>query len=240
MRMGTRHPMEGCGQAPVGSRARWRSPRRAHPRGREPGAAARAVQRVRGGRAAARGARARGRRLGRRPPARHRRAGRLAPRRSRTRSAPSATSRSCARTTATATAIDEVELDPSWHWCLRQAIEREMHSLPWRDPQPGAPRRARGALLRLGPGELGRHVPGLDDLLGDPGAARGAGARRRVGAAHHAAELRRRRARGHGDDREAGRLRRAREHHARASRTATPGRSPATSGSAPIRPATSS
>jgi putative acyl-CoA dehydrogenase len=34
--------------------------------------------------------------------------------------------------------IDEVELDPSWHWSLRQAIEREMHSLPWRDPQPGA------------------------------------------------------------------------------------------------------
>jgi putative acyl-CoA dehydrogenase len=34
--------------------------------------------------------------------------------------------------------IDEVELDPSWHWCLRQAIEREMHCLPWRDPQPGA------------------------------------------------------------------------------------------------------
>jgi putative acyl-CoA dehydrogenase len=34
--------------------------------------------------------------------------------------------------------IDRVELDPSWHWCLRQAIEREIHSLPWRDPQPGA------------------------------------------------------------------------------------------------------
>ncbi len=34
--------------------------------------------------------------------------------------------------------IDEVELDPSWHWCLRQAIEREMHSLPWRDPRPGS------------------------------------------------------------------------------------------------------
>jgi putative acyl-CoA dehydrogenase len=34
--------------------------------------------------------------------------------------------------------IDQVELDPSWHWCLRQAIEREIHSLPWRDPQPGA------------------------------------------------------------------------------------------------------
>ncbi len=34
--------------------------------------------------------------------------------------------------------VNEVELDPSWHWCLRQAIEREIHSLPWRDPQPGA------------------------------------------------------------------------------------------------------
>jgi putative acyl-CoA dehydrogenase len=34
--------------------------------------------------------------------------------------------------------IDEVDLDPSWHWLLRQAIEREIHSLPWRDPQPSA------------------------------------------------------------------------------------------------------
>ena len=34
--------------------------------------------------------------------------------------------------------VDRVELDPSWHWLLRQAIEREIHSLPWRDPQPGA------------------------------------------------------------------------------------------------------
>jgi putative acyl-CoA dehydrogenase len=34
--------------------------------------------------------------------------------------------------------IDEIDLDPSWHWLLRQAIERELHSLPWRDPQPGA------------------------------------------------------------------------------------------------------
>ena len=42
--------------------------------------------------------------------------------------------------------IDRVELDPSWHWCLRQAIEREIHSLPWRDPRPGtraSPRHAR-------------------------------------------------------------------------------------------------
>jgi putative acyl-CoA dehydrogenase len=34
--------------------------------------------------------------------------------------------------------IDEVELDPSWHWLLRGAVEREIHSLPWRDATPGA------------------------------------------------------------------------------------------------------
>ena len=33
--------------------------------------------------------------------------------------------------------IDEVELDPSWHWLLRGAIEREIHSLPWHAKQPG-------------------------------------------------------------------------------------------------------
>jgi putative acyl-CoA dehydrogenase len=43
---------------------------------------------------------------------------------------------------------DRVELDPSWHWLLRQAIEREIHSLPWRDPQPGA-HVVRGALMFL-------------------------------------------------------------------------------------------
>ncbi len=34
--------------------------------------------------------------------------------------------------------IDEVELDPSWHWLLRGAIEREIHGLPWRNEAPGA------------------------------------------------------------------------------------------------------
>ena len=34
--------------------------------------------------------------------------------------------------------IDEVELDPSWHWLLGGAVARGMHSLPWRDPRPGA------------------------------------------------------------------------------------------------------
>src|SRR4051794_28997111 len=32
--------------------------------------------------------------------------------------------------------VDQVDLDPSWHWLLRGAVEREIHALPWRDPQP--------------------------------------------------------------------------------------------------------
>jgi putative acyl-CoA dehydrogenase len=34
--------------------------------------------------------------------------------------------------------IDRVELDPSWHILLRGAVEREIHSLPWRSSEPGA------------------------------------------------------------------------------------------------------
>src|SRR5690242_1475892 len=44
--------------------------------------------------------------------------------------------------------IDEVELDPSWHWLLRGAVEREIHALPWRDARPGA-HVARAALEML-------------------------------------------------------------------------------------------
>ena len=33
--------------------------------------------------------------------------------------------------------IDEVELDPSWHWLLRGAIERGMSGLPWREDSAG-------------------------------------------------------------------------------------------------------
>jgi putative acyl-CoA dehydrogenase len=44
--------------------------------------------------------------------------------------------------------IDEVELDPSWHWLLRGAIEREIHSLPWREERAGG-HVVRGALLML-------------------------------------------------------------------------------------------
>jgi putative acyl-CoA dehydrogenase len=34
--------------------------------------------------------------------------------------------------------IDQVDLDPSWHWLLAGAVNRAIHSLPWRDPRPGA------------------------------------------------------------------------------------------------------
>jgi putative acyl-CoA dehydrogenase len=34
--------------------------------------------------------------------------------------------------------IDEVALDPSWHWLLSGAVSRAIHSLPWRDSEPGA------------------------------------------------------------------------------------------------------
>jgi putative acyl-CoA dehydrogenase len=33
--------------------------------------------------------------------------------------------------------IDQVELDPSWHWLLRGAVEREIHGLPWRAGETG-------------------------------------------------------------------------------------------------------
>ncbi|MDQ6607534.1 MAG: acyl-CoA dehydrogenase family protein, partial [Actinomycetota bacterium] len=34
--------------------------------------------------------------------------------------------------------VDEVDLDPSWHWLLRGAVQRGIAGLPWRDPRPGA------------------------------------------------------------------------------------------------------
>jgi putative acyl-CoA dehydrogenase len=34
--------------------------------------------------------------------------------------------------------IDQVELDPSWHWLLDGAVARQIHALPWADPRPGA------------------------------------------------------------------------------------------------------
>ncbi len=45
--------------------------------------------------------------------------------------------------------IDQVELDPSWHWLLRGAIEREVHSLPWRGATPAGGHVVRAGLFML-------------------------------------------------------------------------------------------
>ncbi|WP_354699888.1 Putative acyl-CoA dehydrogenase AidB [Paraconexibacter sp. AEG42_29] len=44
--------------------------------------------------------------------------------------------------------VDAVDLDPSWHWMLRASIEREVHSLPWRETRSGG-HVVRGGLLML-------------------------------------------------------------------------------------------
>src|SRR5215210_7730963 len=59
--------------------------------------------------------------------------------------------------------LDEVELDPSWHWLLRGAVEREIHALPWRAE---AKRSAAGGGPSGGTGRPGAHVAraGLEHL----------------------------------------------------------------------------
>ena len=34
--------------------------------------------------------------------------------------------------------VDEIDYDPSMHWMLRMGVEREVNSLPWREPRAGA------------------------------------------------------------------------------------------------------
>ena len=56
------------------------------------------------------------------------------------------------------------------------------HALPWREPQPGRARRARGAVHDLlGQVEGGHRLPDLDDLLRRAGAARSSPSSRRSG-----------------------------------------------------------
>src|SRR4051794_24523827 len=109
--------------------------------------------------------------------------------------------------------VDAVEYDPSMLWMLRQGIERELSSLPWRDPQPGA-HVVRAALFYMFNGlDTGPVLPDVDQLRGHADAApRRPGDRRGVRAADHAARLRPLRAGRHGDDREAGRLGPPRQH----------------------------
>lgn len=44
--------------------------------------------------------------------------------------------------------VDEVEFHPAWHQLMKTAVEFGVHSLPWRDPRPGA-HAARAALMMI-------------------------------------------------------------------------------------------
>ncbi len=70
--------------------------------------------------------------------------------------------------------LDWVEYHPAYHELMRTSTEHEVHSLPWRDPQPGA-HVARAALMMIAAGnELGHTCPismtysGLAALKAEP------------------------------------------------------------------------
>ena len=218
------------------------------PRGPQPGPAHGGPQPLRGPRGAPGGARARGRRLGARSPARRRR---LLGRRA------DALGRRGQRAPAGAAHARPLRPPPR-RGRVPPRVARA-HARRGRAGAPraavahrpaGRPRRARRDLRVLGPGRGGLRVPDHDDLRRRPRPAHAARGGRRVGPAADRHELRPRAQAGRregqravrdGDDREAGRLGRARQHHPRAGgRRRLVGRSPATSGSAARRCATSS
>jgi putative acyl-CoA dehydrogenase len=119
---------------------------------------------------------------------------------------------------------DEVEFHPAWHNVMRLAVEHRIHSLPWSNPGPGA-HVARAALAMLASENEAGHVCPISMtysvvpvLRRDPELAaewepRLDFERLRFASAPGVGENRR--ADGHGDDREAGRVGCAREHHSR-------------------------
>ena len=142
---------------------------------------------------AARGARARGRRLGRRSRARGRRGRRQRRGASSTGAAPSATCRSCARTTATATGSTRSSSTRRGTGCCEARSSARSRACRGASRSPARTSSARAMFMHVGQRQRRRDVPGVDDLRGDPGAARRrARAGRRVGAAADQARLRRR------------------------------------------------
>ena len=119
---------------------------------------------------------------------------------------------------------DEVEFHPRWHALMRRAVEQELHALPWRNDAAGRPRRARRATAAADQAEAGFGCPITMTFAPCRRCARSP-----TLAAEWVPRLTRRvrpelrgrasrRAVRHGDDREAGRLGCARQHHARACR----------------------
>ena len=120
--------------------------------------------------------------------------------------------------------IDEVEYQPAYHELMRTAVEHGLHGAPWADERAGRTRRPGREGPGLGRGRRRPPLPDLDDLRGGAGAACRPGSGRRLRTAADQPRVRPRAAgpadqarpdRRHVDDREAGRLGRPRQHHAR-------------------------
>ncbi len=55
--------------------------------------------------------------------------------------------------------VDEVEFHPAWHELLGASVEHELHSLPWREPVPGAHVARGAAFMCFGQAEAGVGCP---------------------------------------------------------------------------------
>ncbi len=55
--------------------------------------------------------------------------------------------------------VDEVEFHPAWHELLGMAVEHELHSSPWKDPQPGAHVARGAAFMCMSQAEAGVGCP---------------------------------------------------------------------------------
>jgi putative acyl-CoA dehydrogenase len=55
--------------------------------------------------------------------------------------------------------IDEVEFHPAWHKLLERAVSFGLHSLPWREPQPGAHVARAAMFMVMGQAEGGHGCP---------------------------------------------------------------------------------
>ena len=120
--------------------------------------------------------------------------------------------------------VDEVEFHPAWHELLGLAVEHELHSSPWKDPQPGAHVARGAAFMCMSQAEAGIGCPismtysVIPALRAQPELAAEWEPRflsSDYDPRNAPGDREARRPRRDGDDREAGRLRRARQHHRR-------------------------
>ncbi len=123
--------------------------------------------------------------------------------------------------------IDRVEYHPAWHHLMALAVGNAVHALPWRERRPGAHAVKAALAFLMNQGENGVCCPMAMTFAAVPALTGRARAGRGMDAPHPLDRLRRalhpgarqggRRLR-HGDDREAGRLGRARQFDPRPAR----------------------